>query len=210
MTHNEEAILFYRELGLAIAQWAAVENALAQLTTLCLIDAKDRWMLYMGFYSIENFRSKLQFTHTLIVDKFKDSAALAEWPDLVKRLKSDSAQRNKLVHRVVVDYPFGKKLGRRFALVPAPKPDVLDTRSAVNQHEKPPADSLCLRDINGMRTEFFAVYVNLVNFSARIRGLDEPLPKSLEQAKGPHTIQSLRNQMHELLGHPPKPSRRKS
>lgn len=211
MNTQEEYIAFYKELGVAVAQWATVENSLAQLVCLCLTDRDaDKWMLYQGFYSIENFRSKLLFAETMILEKFRTSKGIAEWEALRKRLQQASAGRNKLVHRIVVDIPIGGKPGRRFALIPAPKPDLDPKKRPYTNTCTPPPGSLCLRDINALTHEFRACFVHLVNFAARVRGLEEPLPISLERARNPSTIQYLNTQIHEALGHRAKPSRRKS
>lgn len=210
MNKQEEYIAFYKELGLAVSQWATVEYALAQLVCLCLTaHESDKWMLYQGFHSIENFRSKLQFAETLILEKFGNSPKIIEWSDLSGRLQRASAARNKLVHRLVVDVPFGGSPGRRFALVPAPKPEInprKKPRSAVSI----PQGSLCLRDINEIIYEFRAVYANLANFAARVRGLEEPLPVFAERRQSPSTLQGLNALNRAMLGLPPKPSRRKS
>lgn len=211
LNQREEYIAFYKELGLAVAQWATVEYALAQLVCLCLTSREqDKWMLYQGFHAIENFRSKLQFAETLILEKFRSSQNIGEWDPLSRRLQRASAGRNKLVHRLVVDIPIGGDPGRRFALVPNPKPDLEPKKRPHTNVRKPPPGSLCLRDVNALIHEFRACFVHLVNFAARVRGLEEPFPVSDEQAKNPSTIQSLNAQIHEVLGHPPKPSRRRS
>lgn len=203
MNNLEEQIAFYHELGIAIATWASVEEALFNLVSKCVFPA-DRGMLSVGFFSIENFRSKLQFVESLLTMKFAGIKAVNNWPALKERLGKASAKRNKLAHRRVRIYPVSKP-GRMYALVPWPT----NTRyrgKRVLGREIPPPDAICLRDIVSMRLEFTALEVSLWNLSFLLEGKKEPFPKSDEQSGNPPTIRNLVHSLHAMLSRRDTPS----
>jgi hypothetical protein len=107
-------IAFYFQLGAAITPWAEVESSLAHLISTCTAE-QDRYMLLLGFFSIENFRSKLQFATSILGEKFRNHPALRDWPGFAKKLEHCAAKRNQLAHRKVWEYPFSKKTGRRMS-----------------------------------------------------------------------------------------------
>jgi hypothetical protein len=117
MTPAEESVIFYYELGLAITQWAHVEDALLNIFGACHIGHYHRGTLSTTFYSIENFRSKLQVVDNVFCLKFRDTPHFAVWIDLFEKLRSASAERNWLAHYTALVYPTAKA-GRRFGLLP--------------------------------------------------------------------------------------------
>ncbi len=205
MNSQEEWVAFYFELGLAISQWAEVESDLGYLVTSCVIE-KERHALRLGFFAIENFRSKLQFAESLVCEKFRNNPNVKDWPPLNAKLSACSKKRNNLVHRRVIHFP-DNKAGRRVALIRWPKLD-LDQNKPILR--KLPQNALCIRDVNEYRLSFAAADACTLNFAARLLGHPEPLPKFAEQPARPMTIRSLNVQIHEGLGHPLKPSRKKS
>lgn len=192
--------VFHFEHSVAITQWAALEQSLFRVVAKCFNEG-DINVLALGFVSIENFRSKLQFADRTIMRKHINTQHGADWKSLYNRLKSSSTQRNNLVHYPQMAYPHNTA-GRRYALIPW-----------VNEKHQnraiPPKGSLCIKEIIKVRYEFFAINLSLANFGCRLSGIKEQFPKSSEQAMHPPTILQLKNQMHELLGHPQKSSREK-
>jgi hypothetical protein len=203
---NEERFAFYEQLGVAITQWAHVEMLIMEISASCFAP-NERRIFSVAFYAVENFRSKMQMAQRIMEEKYSDSQHYPAWDSLAKRALKTSSNRNKLAHMSVCNFLPGKP-GRRIALVPWwLSTDVRKKRKTL---KGPPPGSLCVKDINGIRMEFVALYAALQNFLYKLHGLQEPHPKSLEQPMNPESIHTLRRQMHEMLGHPLKPSRKKS
>lgn len=200
MTPAEERIAFYRELGVALAQWAQVERSLYLVVSL-RFPQSHRHLLGIGFVAIEGFRSKLLFadraiTRALIGGKYAD-----DWPPLMDRLATQSGLRNKLAHNQAIDFP-QSPAGRRLALCPWIAPKGIDK-------SRPPPKSLCIRDIIKVRMEFENLTLDLRNFAARVDEQPEPFPKSAGRPMHPPTIRQIARQIHEELGHPRKSLREK-
>jgi hypothetical protein len=204
---DEETIAFYFQLGLAITQWAEVESSLAHLISKCAGE-QDRYMLLLGFLSIENFRSKLQFAGSVLGEKFRNHSCLRDWATIAERLERCAAKRNKLAHRRVWRYPHGRP-GRQIAIVPWPKFDP-EGKDLLPPTGKPTKEAICLRDICVISCEFQAALVCLINFDARLHDRRELFPKSSEQPRVPIQLGRLYAQIHTALGHPSKSSLRKS
>jgi hypothetical protein len=199
MTPVEEHILFYHELGMAISQWAQVEMALRDVVVNTMPRA-DRRKLSVGFYSIENFRSKLQFCDNLLVEAFDGTAHLADWPKLQDRLSKSATKRNKIAHRTVVTYASGSP-GRRYALVEW----LTEQFSARSRKQrfltagKPPQGALCLLDVIHIRYEFFSLLTDLSNFAAKLAGTALPFDQATFPVSKPPTLAEYRRQMRGLL-----------
>lgn len=203
MSSSEEQVAFYFELGLAITHWANIERELSNLASLC-VTLEDRNLLALGFFSIENFRSKAAFVDQVFNKKYDGSKFLADWATLFERALTLSKSRNKLAHFNVMNFP-QQKAGRRVSLQPwiNPKPKTEKERL------RPVPDALCLRDIVGIRFEFLALAISLSNFRDRVLGRKELFLKSSEQPMRPPTIQKIKDQIHAMLGHQRISSRQK-
>ena len=59
ITADEEGLWFYYQLGRAITSWAHVEQALCWIGC-CSFAKANQMQFVVTFFSIENFRSKLQ------------------------------------------------------------------------------------------------------------------------------------------------------
>jgi hypothetical protein len=210
VTTDEEEVAFYFELGYATTQWAQIESGLG-IALAHSVEPREGYALYVSFFSIENFRSKLQFAESMLLERYRGNPQLEQWAKLHVLLQACATKRNKLVHRQVTYYS-ASPAWRRFALVPWPRSELNEpaANKSRRRQEKPPSDALCLMDIQKIRLDFFAAHCAVVNFSARLRGVAEPIPKSLEQPMAPMPIRILRARIHEALGHPLPPSRRKS
>jgi len=208
MSPSEEHIAFYYELGFAITQWAHIEHHLCLIATACF-ERKDAKLVGLGFFSIENFRSKLQFIHRIFRQKFEGTNHINDWLILHDRINTWSAKRNHLAHYTAHGYMMNRP-GRRYALIPwisTGKQSRL-TRRNPNLAIVPP-EALFVRDIIAIRFEFFAITVSLRNFLCRLNGEPEIFPKSSEQPSCPPTIHTIRDQIHVALGHRLGPSRKK-
>jgi hypothetical protein len=206
MNIAEERVAFFHEIGLAVTQWAEVEAMMFHVTAVAMRNLLDADLLSYGFFSVENFRSKLEFSNKIILKRFEDNQShIDSWIDLCKRIDACSSRRNHLAHFSVLIYDKNCD-GRRYALVPRFTPLAQQHSSTL----KPPSGSLCLRDINAIRLESLAITRTLQNFYARLCGNSELFPKAHEQPENPSPSHTIIAQIHEALGHHAKPSRRKS
>jgi hypothetical protein len=202
MTRNEELVAFYYELGMAISHWANVEIELC-LTVQACFHEENRPALGVGFFAIENFRSKLEFADHIVRRRLGED--VEGWADAVDKMRKASFSRNKLVHRSAREY-LSHSIGRRYALIPW----IIKKPRTDKERKKPPPGSLCLRDIIQIRYQFVLAFVSIRTFRARVEGQTVPPLKYPELLGNPPTIPQIRRRIHEVLGHPLKPSRKKS
>ena len=193
MTPGEEHMAFYHEIGLTLTQWSMVERFLFSIAALCVESAQVR-MFGDAYSGIENFRSKLLFVDRLFKSRFEKTKHLADWTKIHDRLVTLAPKRNKLVHQPLMIYP-SEEIGKRYRLIPW----FLDT-SARPKAGKPPKGSLHVRDINRIRLEFSAISMTMINFSARVQGQKEMIPKSAELPKGPMMSRDIATQIRAILG----------
>lgn len=205
MKVNEELLVFKYELGNAIAQWGYVEHHVRNIALLC-VEFKDRDAMAISFHSIENFRSKVTVCDNLVKHKFRKSSHFKEWIELRSKLDILSAKRNKIAHGwhklYVKNVP-----GRRWAIIPMHHADgsLLHVDGA-----KPPSGAICLRDLFGIRLEFFALTIRACNVYELLRRGQAPFPKSDEQAKNPPTIRHISALIRAEYGLHFLPSQKKS
>jgi hypothetical protein len=198
MHFNEEQIAFNFEMGLAIQQWAHVEFALSAIVGT-VFKGRSTTPAVIGYRSIENFRSKLQYVDSVLKNKRLPKKLMADWALLEDRIRRASKKRNKLVHYWVYNDPDGQPSGRRRMLLSLrPTPN----NKGGNQKYR---GAVFLRDIVSYRLEFVALMKALENFCARLSKRPEHFPKSQEQPKDPPTIAQLRREIYALASTPPRP-----
>jgi hypothetical protein len=180
MTPSEECLVFYFEIGLTLTQWAQLERSLLEVAGSCM-NKRDYNALGHGFFSIENFRSKLAFVGQLVENKVKpDSARAAEWARLSARITAASIKRNKLAHyRVTASI---EPVGKRYALSPWIDRSKLKVRS---KKYHPPPGALFATDVAELRWDIFALTMSLENFAAKLARRRIPFPASAAQALNP-------------------------
>lgn len=187
----EEENIFYIELARAIVEWANVEHCLSLLVHIC-VENNERETLDNGFYSIENFRSKLQFVSTLIKTKFKEHECLENWKNIEERVITLSAKRNKLVHFRFTVFQQNKE-GKRYALIPF--------LMEIDINKPPPQKNvLFLPDIIQIRYDFFQIWKDLIYYRDALLRIQVLLPESsLQSKKIPPSIHTLRDQIRKEL-----------
>lgn len=206
MTRDEEIVLFHYQLGVAITEWANVENLLRRLIVTGFKNIDLNWeALSVGFFSLEGFRAKLDFADGVVSRKIAATPHISDWLDLVDRAKRLSFKRNKLAHWALMKY-WECEPGQRLALTPWKFPK---SRKKTKVPQPPPG-SLRIRDVMKIHLEFKALAVSLENFCARLCKQTEPHPKADEQAGSPPTIQKLKLQIRAILSPPHAPSAEKS
>jgi hypothetical protein len=195
-----ERVAFYRELGLAIREWARVEYAM-YAAMAAFFPESHRPMLGRGHAGLQGFHSKWLFAHNAIDRALSGQPELDEWAKLAGRLRKQSDARNRLVHNVVNEF-HGCKAGERIASCPWIYPKGTDLT-------KPYEGCMCIISVVKARLEFVALTSALQNFVARGCRRAEPYPKSAEQAENPPTFLQLMRQLLAELGHPVQSSREK-
>ena len=174
MTPEQEHFLFYHELGKALSQWAYVELDLRHLVTAS-VPIEARQAVAVGYFSIENFRSKLAYCDSIIIESKHRSPIVARWPPIYERVRSASTRRNRLAHWTLMFYPRAKT-GRRHALVEWSRNEF----SAPSKQEPdrntsgPPSSALCLRQVLEARYDFESLTPALSNLRAAFLGEREP------------------------------------
>lgn len=200
----EEKLALHCQLGLAITEWASVEDKLALV--LCSA-TKDPVALLLGFFSIENFRSKLKHTDTILKFKLKKNApARGRWSELYVRLEKASAKRNRIAHSLLWE-DTEQKIGKRYALT-----EWLASHQAGRAKRPQMKGALYVQDLAGIRADFSELAHHLAGLCPVIVDDTLPLPpltSSAQQSRLP-TIRTISAQIHAALGPPPKSSRQKS
>lgn len=187
ITANEEGLWFYYQLGRAITSWAHVEQALCWVGC-CSFSKDDQLQFITTFFSIENFRSKLQVVDRLVASKFKHHAKT--WEPLKTDLERLSKIRNNLAHYPVMNY--GNDLpGQRIALLPRfGKPSKF--KQAL---PKPPSGSIGLRDIVYAQQRFTALMFGLEAFQHTLQGTTSIFPDMATQAGNVPSLVDIARQM---------------
>ena len=200
LTAYEENTGFYHQLGLAITAWAHVELALMWVFGSCFTKHTQQRAV-ITFYSIENFRSKLQVVDRIFKTKHSRKKLIKTWEGLYVDLQRLSTLRNHLVHYFHMGYPTNRA-GRRDALIPQIGPS---TRYR-QRTPKPPPGSLCIRDIMHARQRFNALAFGLEFLVYEIKKQKTQLPASLARPGNVPTMAYLTRQIRTILQRPPSPS----
>jgi hypothetical protein len=202
LTSNEESIAFYYYIGQAITEWARVELSLYWLVSACFTKG-NRERLAAGFFSIENFRSKLKFVDEIFKAKYHKPRHIKQWESLREDLERLSRVRNHLAHYVVREYAEGRP-GRRLAL----QPRINQPTKFKQIIRKPPSGALCLKQIvhAKRRLEALASAVEFLFYD--LLRLKTPYPASLAQADDVPSMASLALLIRAELQMPTPPSRR--
>ena len=198
MDFNEERLAFYHQIGLAITQWAHVEFALSWIVSSCF-GRRNAKRASIGFLSIENVRSKLQYADQILVQRRMSKVERVNWADLVERAGKLAQKRNRLAHSWVFN-DISLRPGRRVML--------LSTRPSKKDPKQKYPGALCVRDVAGYRLEFVALMRDLENFECHLFGREERFPESLKQQPRPPTLAKLRREIYAYARRPPQSLRR--
>jgi hypothetical protein len=196
MTPSEEHIAFYMAIGMAITQWSFVEHGLYLIARRAFgSDEQTDATLASGFFSIENFRSKLAFVdRAFAASPFADQFG-QEWGGIREAVRGLSSRRNELAHSRVMIYP-AMKGGRRYAIIPM-FPKSSPKKATANS---PPPGSLCVRDIDLIGSRFGRATTQLWSFHLRIGGEEDLFAEPAQREPIAKTVDQLRNQIHSMLG----------
>lgn len=197
MDFNEEKLAFYYRLGLAITQWAYVEDALGRAVAACYPES-DRRKAYAGFRAIENFRSKTKHADTVLSDHLRTSSELSSWVVVRKAAEQLAVKRNQMAHRkMITDQSMDP--GRRVLLVEY-RPD------GSPEPQQKYGGAYGVKDIVRYQREFFALTAKIDNFRDRLLQRPEGFPKAMEQPLKPPTLEGLRQEIYAYARRPPTPA----
>lgn len=203
MTESEEVFAFYHQLGVALAEWAAIEFSLEHLSGRCADGQLPSLGLAVGFRAIENFRSKVSYVDALIHHRYgRSRTRIAEWSGLHKRVLSASVQRNELVHRQPIRIG-GAMPGKRIALVESGW-----SQRAMDGSSQDAANAITIKEVAHRASLFHCLFVELQNFDMKlcaVSGQPEAFP--VPQARRP-TMRDIEAQMRAALGRQQRPSRK--
>lgn len=203
ITPEQEIVIFHFRLGVAITQWANVED---QLRNVLYSVYEDRWKnreaLGIGLFSLEGFRAKLAFSNGVMRRKLAHSKPqhIPAWEELCVGAREYSQHRNSLAHWPMQRY-WDASPGRRLCLVPwvIPKPP--------EGSKEPPADALYTCEIFKFSNMFLALARRLENFRFRICDEPEPHQESDVQVQNPPPFATIALQTIEVLA--PRPQSKK-
>ena len=193
ISFEEEEVAFLHELGLAISQWAAVENQLFYVLAKDLTRKQFEFLKH-GYFSIRVFQEKLSFVNGLLARSLKRKKDIERWRSLSKRLTRCSAQRNHLAHWPVVSF-LAEDAGRRVGLT-----GWLAGARFTSKGPMAPVDALCLLDVVRIRYSFLEIFWDLTDLAHDRKKRPRPFPKSPEQDQPPIQIRTLIDQIRAKLG----------
>lgn len=164
VTLDEENGCFSMAIGLAIEQFAHVENAMMNLGMQFRGDLSQRDYA-KAFFGVPTFRGKRQ----LIDEAFRTSSHWTEhasaWLEADCHLKSIAVTRNKIAHWPKVTFLAGAP-GMRCALVPIFTPRAFNK---AGEHVAPKG-SLHVAEIDALRGHYLRAQGHVLNLHGQIEG----------------------------------------
>lgn len=164
---NQEQVELYATLGLAITQWAHVEQSLLKVYWHAMGEP-DNDSAAACFYTIMNFNSKVAITDAALQVKHGgNEATISRWKNIQNKLLKRAKRRNELAHfQTFWDMADGKLTG---AIIPHMANPLVwagnQPISIQNGHK--------VRDIEAFRLKFAECFVDLENFFCFLRGQPE-------------------------------------
>jgi hypothetical protein len=196
MTWGEESVAFYYAIGSTIAQWSDVESGLAHIVARSL-DSNASSAAIAGFYSIENFRSKLAFARRTFEISLPDNPNKNEWLSLSAEAERLSTSRNVLAHGRVIVW-MENTIGRRYVIMPR---FAIAAKNAPSPN-KPPNGSMALKDIHQIRLRCVMLSNKLINLYHKLGDAEPPFPAELTDGLKLQSLPEIRRQMHFMLSYP--------
>jgi hypothetical protein len=176
ITLGAEEATFYALLGRCVAKWAHIEFGMFTVAQCAFLDEQAE-LLANGYYSIENFRSKLAFVERVIQASAVKQEFKTEWAGIRERVRSLSKKRNDVAHSRVLMFSRAPQ-GRRVAIVPT----FIDEPKKKPAPHLPPPGSLCLRDLDLIRLQFGTAANALSSLHLRMSGKADWLAASAQRA----------------------------
>jgi len=208
MTKEEEIVVFHYVLGVAIANFSAVENTILRLMSGSFPNERlNREAIAIGFFSLEGFRSRLILADAVISRKLgvAPKQLRDQWRPLHERARALSTQRNKLAHWGSAQY-WHRRPGLRVVLAPW----IYKKTDKKTKKPQPPPGSLTIREIYRLSMSFLALAAALENYYARVSNTQERHAASDEQPGHPPTPEYLAGLIREVFSKKPQPSPEKS
>jgi hypothetical protein len=198
MTPSEEHLCFYHELGLAVTQWASVEQGIYWIA-LRSFEEHESHVIGPAFFSIENFRSKLAFVDAAFEAKFGGSIYAEHWASIRDEVLVLASARNRLVHYHLAVMPKAKP-GRRYFLHPTVVRPEISKFGQRPGHNRAPSGALFLKDIYRDARRFATASNKLLNLWHILGGREGPFGQDVLKEKPIPQLPQLVRQMRTLLG----------
>lgn len=185
---DQEKVMLTYAVGRAIQAWVSVENGLCMIAEQCLLDA-DRVMSRAGFYSIENFRSKIAFVEAVYKRSKYSPENDKEMARLLASASSLSKVRNQIVHRELMDYAGSHipKAPGRVALLEDAGPSLGTPESMGN--------GIGVRQVVQAELQFSHLFHALWDFRETLRGHTSRFAASFPLPESPPTIREIKARM---------------
>jgi hypothetical protein len=184
ITHKEEHYLFFSELGLAICEWASIEEKLFEVLQCCVKDT-ERKRIRNAFYSIQSLQAKLAFVDAIVIASPNSTKFRRGWRSISAQISSLSVKRNLLAHSKVVA-ALKMRPGRVHLLVPS-----------VSDPTNPKA--ICLTDIVKIRHDFSILAQRINQFVRLLSGQSIQPVRSGPPLENQKIMRHLRDQIRAAL-----------
>lgn len=164
-------------IGSAIVNWQNLEDELGRISRLSL-DVKNGLGFGDAFYSIINFRDKLNFVDASVNRAvFADDEHLKKWAKIKHKISKASRKRNFLAHSHLMRHHKVKegdkfvdaKPGERYKLGPS----FMQSKRIEEAFNSPKKSWKTLRQIEDIDNSFKKLLVDLTAFHQRLQELKE-------------------------------------
>jgi len=162
LSYEEEEQRFYAALGKAITQWVFVEAAVGFIFSNP-IGLTERTAKNLAFYTIIDFKTKLDLTDSAIDGSTAAAPLRDEWKSLYNKATKRNKRRNYLAH-YMAGFDQAKRAGYRWHL----RPSAFNDRIAQQWGKNPPRLTTC--QIIAFGNAFDKLAAELRGFSRRLAG----------------------------------------
>ena len=155
---EEERLRFYAALGLCIAQWSHVEDALASVFSEAM-SGRSLIVTWGAFYAIQSPETKIDATNAAVAMRLHNGALLNAWQRLFNHAHRKRKRRNNIAHFQVLIYPKEPE-GRRYIL----RPMLLDPNNVLRYPDRPPPKLYC-NDLEVIAATFSTLSTEITIFA---------------------------------------------
>lgn len=174
MTIEEERELFYRKLGMAIAEWAVVEESLA-LIFLKILHAPNDGSALSAYYSLTNSKARLDLINAASIHAFGGKPEADEWSKLYDRTRKRLERRNQIAHFVVMGEPKNRPGERVFI-----RPNITNALARIKSDIKgKPLPTYNHSQLDSICISFNQLSEDLWQFGLKLPG--KPMPRVKDQ-----------------------------
>lgn len=177
-------------IGHALAQWAGIEYRLCLIFCRALA-SHSLTCSSAAFYSVVNFRTKLEMTSAAVHARHEAKHILPDWKSLFSKLSTANQQRVPLAHPTIMQYPQARPGDRCFV-----ESAIMDSRTWPETDGKP--FRLSVANVKDREQSFHALMLECEGFSQKIQQISMPQPRSIQMrhhGDGPASLKRRANQI---------------